>query len=118
MTDNIYQKLAEHLDTLPQRFPTNTGTGLELKVLQHIFSPQEAEMAVQLQAMPELAADIAERIGKTPEGTEAVLLEMSKKGQILRLGKPGEHKFMAAPFMVGIMEWQIKRFTREMVEDL
>ncbi|MBW2613519.1 MAG: 4Fe-4S binding protein [Deltaproteobacteria bacterium] len=114
----VYQALAEHLDTLPQRFPTNTGTGLELKVLQHIFSPEEAEMAIQLQPMPELATDIAARIGKDPEETEAFLLEMSKKGLILRLGKPGAHKFMAAPFMVGIMEWQLKRFTKEMIEDL
>ena len=118
MTDNIYRKLAEHLDTLPQRFPTNTGTGLELKVLQHIFSPEEAEMAIQLKPMPETAADIAERIGKDTVKTEAFLMNMSKKGQILRLGKPGAHKFMAAPFMVGIMEFQIKRFTKEMVEDI
>ena len=118
MTDDIYQKLAEHLDTLPQRFPTNTGTGLELKVLEHIFSPEEAQMAIQLKPMPELPGDIARRIGKDPEETEALLLNMSKKGQILRLGKPSEHKYMAAPFMVGIMEYQIKRFTKEMVEDL
>lgn len=118
MTENIYQKLADHLDTLPQRFPTNTGTGLELKVLQHIFSHEEAEMAIQLQPMPELPTDIAKRIGKGSEETEALLLEMSKKGQILRLGKPGEHKYMAAPFMVGIIEFQLKRFTKEMVEDL
>jgi hypothetical protein len=70
------------LDTLPQRFPTNTGTGLELKVLPHIFSPEEAEMAIQLQPMPELPAAIAKRIGKDPEESEALLLEMSKKGQI------------------------------------
>ncbi|MCK5314190.1 MAG: 4Fe-4S binding protein [Anaerolineales bacterium] len=118
MTENIYQKLADHLDTLPQRFPTNTGTGLELKVLQHIFSHEEAEMAIQLQPMPEFPTDIAKRIGKGSEETEALLLEMSKKGQILRLGKPGEHKYMAAPFMVGIIEFQLKRFTKEMVEDL
>ena len=117
MTDDIYQKLAEHLDTLPQRFPANTGTGLELKVLQHIFSHEEAEMAIQLQSTPQYPEDIAEKIGKAPKETEALLLEMSKKGQILRLGKPGEHKFMAAPFMVGIIEWQLNRFTKEMVED-
>jgi electron transport complex protein RnfB len=56
MTDDVYQRLAEHLDPLPQRFPSNTGTGLELKVLRHIFSPEEAEMAIQLQPMPELPA--------------------------------------------------------------
>ncbi len=118
MTNDIYQKLAEHLDTLPQRYPTNTGTGLEIKVLKHIFSPEEAEMAVKLQPMPEPAADIAARIGKNPEETEAFLMDMSRKGQIMRTGKPGAHKFMPAPFMLGILEFQIKRFTKEMVEDI
>ncbi|MBU2546845.1 MAG: 4Fe-4S binding protein [Proteobacteria bacterium] len=118
MTDDVYQKLAEHLDTLPQRYPTNTGTGLELKVLRHIFSPEEAEMAVQLKPLPEAAADIAARIGKDPAETEAFLMDMSRKGQIMRTGKAGAHKFMAAPFMVGILEFQVKRFTKEMIEDL
>ena len=31
MIDDVYQRLAEHLDTLPQRFPSNTGTGLDLR---------------------------------------------------------------------------------------
>ena len=53
--------LAEHLDTLPQRFATNTGTGLELKVLQHVFSPEEAEMAIHLKPMPESGSYIAAR---------------------------------------------------------
>ena len=118
MIDNIYQKLAEHLDTLPQRFPTNTKSGLELKVLQHIFSPEEAEMAIQLKPMPETPAVIAERIDKDRSEIETLLLEMSRKGQIYRTGKPGNHKYMAAPFMVGIMEYQVKRFNKEMVEDL
>ena len=96
MTDDVYQRLAEHLDTLPQRFPSNTGTGLEMKVLQHIFSPEEAEMAIHLKPMPESVSDIAERISKDPVETKAFLLEMSKKGQVMRTGKPGAHKFMAA----------------------
>ncbi len=100
MTDDVYQRLAEHLDTLPQRFPSDTGTGLELKVLQHIFSPEEAEMTIHLKPMPELPTDIAKRNGKDPEETGALLMEMSKKGQILRIGKPGEQRFMAALFML------------------
>ena len=48
MADEIYQKLAEHLDSLPQRYPTNTGTDLETKIPAHIFSPKEAARAVKL----------------------------------------------------------------------
>ena len=69
MTDEIYQKLAEHLDSLPQRYPTNTGTGLETKILAHIFSPEEAARAVKLQPMPETSAAVAERIGEDPSVT-------------------------------------------------
>jgi hypothetical protein len=61
MTDDVYQRLAEHLDMLPQRFPTNTGTGPELKVLQHIFSPEEAETAIHLKHMSESVSDFGER---------------------------------------------------------
>ena len=118
MTTNIYQKLAEHLDTLPQRYPTNTGTGLELKMLRHIFSPEEAEMAIQLKPAPEPPGMIAERRGLSLEATEKLLAEMFKKGQILRVGKNGEHQFMAAPFVVGIIEYQLERFTKEMIADL
>jgi electron transport complex protein RnfB len=118
MTDNVYQRLAEHLDTLPQRYPTNTGTGLEIKVLQHIFTPEEADMATKLRPMPESADEIAARIGADPGETESFLMDMSRKGQILRIGKPGAHRFMAAPFIVGIMEYQINRYTKEMVADI
>lgn len=117
MTDDIYQKLAEHLDTLPQRYPTNTGTGLETKILAHIFSPEEAAMAIKLQPMPETAAAVADRIGENPGETEAMLYDMSVKGQIMRVGRPGEYKYMAAPFLVGIIEFQLNRFSKKFVDD-
>lgn len=118
MSEELYQKLAEHLDSLPQRFPTNTGTGLEIKMLKHIFTPEEAEMAMNLMPMPESAVEIAQRLDRDPEEMAEVLLAMSEKGQILRMGKPGGQKFMAAPFMMGVMEFQTSRLTKEIVEDL
>jgi Na+-translocating ferredoxin:NAD+ oxidoreductase subunit B len=115
---DVYQKLAEHLDTLPQRYPVNTGTGLELKILKHIFTPEEAEVAVHLLPAPEPAAAIAERLGRDPAETEEFLYGMSKKGQIMRVGKPGGYRYMALPFFVGIIEFQINRLSQEYVEDL
>jgi len=40
MTD-IYEHLARSLDKLPNGFPS-TESGVELKILQKIFTPQEA----------------------------------------------------------------------------
>ena len=122
MTDDIYQKLAEHLDTLPQRFPTNTGTGLELKVLRHIFSPEEAEMAIQLQPMPELPADIAHFEGgdlpsilsnnvRIPDGTE---LTDSSNGATTYYVRAVD---VECPEHAGGMFGYLERFTPEVMGD-
>ena len=64
---NVYQRLAEFLDNFPQRYPVNTESGIELKILEHIFTPEEAEMVMKLQIEPESGAKIADRIGSQEE---------------------------------------------------
>jgi len=110
---NVYQRLAEFLDNFPQRFPVNTESGIELKILEHIFTPEEAEMVVKLQTKPESGAKIAERIGADPDQTEKMLYDMSNKGQIFRLGTSGNYKYMPVPFFVGIYEFQLGRMDPE-----
>jgi Pyruvate/2-oxoacid:ferredoxin oxidoreductase delta subunit len=112
----VYQRLAEFLDTFPQRYPLNTESGIELRVLEHIFTPEEAEMTMKLQMKPERAAEIAERIGADPDQTEKTLYDMSAKGQILRLGKDGKYKYMPMAFFVGIYEFQLGHLTREFAQ--
>ena len=56
MTD-VYQNLAQKLDEMPNGFPTTKG-GVELKILQKIFEPHEAEMALKIRPVPESAASI------------------------------------------------------------
>ncbi|MFX0152839.1 MAG: 4Fe-4S ferredoxin, partial [Candidatus Hodarchaeota archaeon] len=43
----IYRKLQEHLDKLPIGFPP-TKSGVELKLLQYLFTPDEAKVATKL----------------------------------------------------------------------
>ena len=114
---DVYQRLAEFLDTFPQRFPVNTESGIELKVLKHIFTPDAAEIFMKLKPSPETAAEIAARIGETPEEAERKLFEMSKKGQVFRMGKDGSHRYMATAFLVGIAEFQMNRLTPEFAKD-
>ena len=45
MTEEIYQKLARHLDNLPGGFPP-TETGVELRILRRLFTPEQAELAL------------------------------------------------------------------------
>jgi len=115
--ENVYQRLAEFLDTFPQSFPVNTESGIELKILKHIFTPDEAEIFMKLKPLPESAADIAARIGGTPEEVDRKLYEMSRKGQIYRAGKEGHYRYMATAFLVGIVEFQMNRMTPEFAKD-
>jgi hypothetical protein len=38
----IYRKLQKHLDTLPIGFPP-TESGVEIRILKHLFTPKQAE---------------------------------------------------------------------------
>lgn len=113
---DVYQRLAEFLDTFPQRFPVNTESGIELKILKYIFTPDEAETFMKLKPQPETAAEVAARIGVTPEEAQQKLFAMSKKGQVFRTGKEGNHRYMATAFLVGIIEFQMNRMTPELAK--
>jgi len=41
---NVYDDLAAHLDRLPAGFP-RTPTGVELRILKRLFTPEEAALA-------------------------------------------------------------------------
>ena len=84
MTD-IYHMLASHLDNLPAGFPA-TDSGVELKILKQLFTPEEAEAATALSLFPETAGAIAQRLGKDEAEIEQLYYSMSRKGLITRLG--------------------------------
>ena len=79
MQKDVYEALAGHLDSLPTGFP-RTETGIELRILRRLFTPEEADFAVHLASEPREPKDIA-RLAGIPEEEAAVRLqEMEKKG--------------------------------------
>ena len=62
MTD-VFKRLALHLDKLPSGYPS-TDSGVELRILKNLFTPEEAEIAMGLGMLPEPVAAIAERMNK------------------------------------------------------
>ena len=113
----IYKTLAQHLDTLPGGYPV-TESGIELRILKRLFTPEEAEIAVHLTLMPEPASAIAQRIGADETKLAAILKDMSHKGLIIRMEKKGELKFMAAQFMVGIWEYHVNDLDAGLIKDV
>jgi electron transport complex protein RnfB len=115
VSDDIYRRLAGVLDTLPNGFPS-TPDGLEIRILQKIFTPEEAELFCDLKLTPEPAAQIAERTGRPLEGLEDQLISMAKRGEIVGVKKGDIRVFAMVPWVVGIYEFQIDRMDRELCE--
>ncbi len=114
MSQQIYQQLAQHLDNLPGGFPA-TESGVELRILKKLFTPEDAHVAIQLTLLAESPAVIAYRAGLPADEAANQLLDMSKRGLIIRLEKSGDYKYQAAQFVVGIWEYQVNRLDEELI---
>jgi Pyruvate/2-oxoacid:ferredoxin oxidoreductase delta subunit len=115
MSDEPYFKLREFLDQFPIGFP-QTDSGVEIKILKRLFSEEEAEITIQLAPLPEQAASIAARTGLPEEHLAAKLEAMAKNGLIFRLRRDGKTMFLAAPFMIGLYEYSVKKIDRELAQ--
>lgn len=111
-----YKKLAKHLANTPGGFPS-TESGVELRILKQLFTPEEADLATFLVMMPEPASTIASRCGMALEPLETLLNEMGQKGLIFHSSKDGIDYYMTAQFVVGIWEYQVNRLTEELIRD-
>lgn len=115
---DIYQHLAQHLDDLPAGYPA-TESGVELHILRRLFTPEEAALAIHLTLLPEEARVVARRAGLPVAEVAQRLAGMEQKGLIYahhsRSGAAPQYQ--AAPFVVGIWEFQVGRLTPELVRD-
>jgi Pyruvate/2-oxoacid:ferredoxin oxidoreductase delta subunit len=111
--DEVYRRLAARLDALPHGFPRTPG-GVELRILQKIFSPEDAALAARLMPMPESVAELARRLRLEAEELGPRLEGMATRGQILAARRDGQPVYMLAPFVVGIYEFQLGRMDAEL----
>ncbi|NHJ20812.1 MAG: 4Fe-4S ferredoxin [Candidatus Lokiarchaeota archaeon] len=121
---DIYRKLQQHLDTLPIGYPA-TESGIEIRILKFLFSPTEAEIALNMRFIPEPIKNIyrrVKRLGMTIGELEEMLETMFIKGSIrkARLEKGDgteEILYQNSPLAVGMFEYQVNRITKEFYED-
>ena len=115
MGDEVYYRLAKALDTLPQGFPA-TESGLEIRILKKIFTPDEAELFCDLRLTAETAEQIAARTGRPLEGLEAKLTNMWERGELFGAEREGVKTFRMAPWVIGLYEFQLNRMDREFAQ--
>ena len=113
----LYRHLQQHLDRMPIGFPA-TESGVEIRILRQLFTPEEAELTLEASAIPEPAATIHRRVkGMTLGEVTNLLNQMADKGLILRIHAKGEPLYAKMIFAVGFYERQLKRLTPELERD-
>jgi electron transport complex protein RnfB len=115
MSEDVYERLREFMDTLPAGYPT-TPTGVEIKILKKLFSPEEAELTMKLKNEPEEISVIKARVGMDVAELAPKLEEMAQKGLIFRVRKGKKELYQAFQFVVGIYEFQLKNLDKEFCE--
>ena len=115
MSEQIYQRLRKAIGEHSAYFDA-TPSGVEIKLLQKLFSEEEAEIYIHLTGNLETPEQIAARAGQDPETVAATLKRMAEKG-LLFPKRVGENwYYVAAPFAHGILEHQVHRLDRELAE--
>lgn len=115
MENDIYTQLRSFLDSMPGSFPT-TETGVEIRMLKKLFTPEEAELTMKLSEVPEIVGGIADRLHVDSNALGQKLEEMAQKGLIFRVRRSGEPLYQAYQFLVVIYEFQLKHLDKEFAE--
>jgi electron transport complex protein RnfB len=109
---DIYSRLRQYLDELPAGYP-ETPTGVEIRLLERIFTPEEAELFLHCKLVAEPPAVIAKRAGMPETEAAEMLARMASKGHLFPVDSGDRTLYMALPWMPGIIETQIKIMDEE-----
>jgi hypothetical protein len=112
-SDRVYTELQKHLDKQAVGFPA-TPSGVEIRILKELFTPEQARLALNLSYEPRSAADILDRLGSAHLSIESVrgLLDgMVGNGAIGVTERDGVAFYHTMPLLIGIVEWHGSRAT-------
>jgi hypothetical protein len=88
MSSEVYKNLQKQLDQYSCGFPI-TASGVEFKILEKLFTEDEAKMFLCLSLKAETPEEVARRLGREPGPVASILHEMGEKGIVFRLQKDG-----------------------------
>lgn len=117
--EQIYRDLQKHLDKQVVGYPA-TKTGAEIRLLQRMFTPEEAQLAMRLRYKPASVGSIYERAqgsGMSLAAMEQMLNGMAVNGAIGRTERVGSRCFYTLPLLVGMYEGQVSRIDPEFLDD-
>ncbi|MBS1876314.1 MAG: 4Fe-4S binding protein [Acidobacteria bacterium] len=116
---SLYRRLQQDLDRMPVGFPA-TESGVEIRILEQLFTEEDARIALSMSMAAEPVAAIGRRLDP-PMDLEVLsmkLEDMAHRGLIRRTGSAEELKYGKMPFVVGIYEGQVNRMSERLAVDL
>lgn len=117
MKTDVYEKLAQYLDDLPAGYP-RTESGVEMRILHQLFTPEEAALSLHLTLIAETARVIAHRAKMPVDEVTQMLEQMEKKGLFFVDHVEGkEPLYQATGFVIGIYEFQLNRLNSNIAKD-
>jgi electron transport complex protein RnfB len=120
MKKDVYRQLQQDLDSLPVPYP-ETLSGVEISLLKHLFTEEEARIALNVSALPEGVKKIHNRFKEgeiSAEHLTSLLDNLAKKGAIMSVPNPrGGRRYSKMPLAIGMFEFQVDRITKEYAED-
>lgn len=108
----IYEKLRYSFDTMASGFP-KTESGSELNLLKLLYNESEASLFVDMTLTPETPRQAARRLEKNENKLASDLEAMARKGLLYRRRQKGKALYSTVPFVVGVLEFQIKRIEKD-----
>jgi electron transport complex protein RnfB len=117
---DVYRELQKYLNKMPVGYPA-TQSGVELRLLKFLFTPEQAQIALALDYKFQTAEQIHERVrdwGISIEELKTILEGMVDKGNTFSKEQGGVRVYANMPFITGMAEFQINRLTPELVGDI
>ncbi|MCX6550118.1 MAG: 4Fe-4S binding protein [Acidobacteria bacterium] len=117
--DEVYQRLRRAFDRMPVPFPATTS-GVELRILKRLFTPDEARLALCLSAIPERLGVIHRRAGRSTnrQALAQSLDALAERGLIQRVPTRRATLYGRTLFVVGFYEAQVNRLTPDLQRDV
>jgi len=117
--EQVYRDLQKYLDRMPISYP-ETESGVEIRILKHLFTPEEAGIALQLSMIPEPVERIHKRLkksGMSVEQLQKILDHLVYKGSIYGTEEDGKKVYGSLPLAIGMYEFQVERLTEDFAKD-
>lgn len=103
---SAYHRLQRRLD----RFVTGAPASPTFtKILELLFSPEEAELARRLPGRPTPVEMVSRRLGVPPDELAGQLGEMARRGVVVDLERNGQRYFALPPVVIGFFEFVFMR---------